>query len=118
MPRLLRHRYALIFFVTASLCMLGIYTPANAGIVTTTDIVHAQQHEIDKGHLQELLSREDIKEALVKQGVDVHAAQQRVAGLTESEIQLLTANMDQLPAGGRLSTIEWLLIIIIIILLV
>ena len=99
-------------------CTLAIYTPVNAGIVTTSDIVHTQENEIDKEHIQSLLAREDIQAALVSQGVEITAAQQRVAGLTEEEIQLLSVNMDQLPAGGRLSTLEWLLIIIIILLLV
>ena len=59
-----------------------------------------------------------MQQALTARGVDVAAAQQRVASLSDAEVQALAANIDQLPAGGRLSTVQLLLIIIIIILLV
>jgi hypothetical protein len=92
--------------------------PAVAGIVTTTEIVNARQVEHARAHLNSLLAREDVRKALAARGVDVAAAQRRVASMTDSEVQKLAANIDQLPAGGRLNNLETILLVIIIILLI
>lgn len=109
---------AVLFSTFTCLSLLCALPQAHAGIVSTTEIVEAQTREINRENLTALLSKEDVRQSLEAQGVDTSHAQQRVASMTDAEIQLLAANMDQLPAGGRLSTIEWLLIIIIILLLI
>ena len=113
-----RYGKAFFIFISTLIFLLTAQTPLYAGIVTTTDIVEAQTHEINREKLSALLSRDDVRQALEAQGVDAANAQQRVNSMTNTEIQQLAANMDQLPAGGNLSTIEWLLIIIIIIILI
>ena len=100
------------------LAIVSISTAANAGIVTSSDIVEAEKSVLDREQIRELLTRDDVKKALAEQGVDPVAAQRRVESMTTAEVQMLAAQMDQLPAGAGLSTIELLLIIIIIILLV
>jgi hypothetical protein len=103
--------------VITVLLMLSMQTPVFAGIVTTAKLIDAQQSEQNRAHLNELLARQDVQQALTSQGVDVAAARERVASMTDAEIQTLAARMNQLPAGGRLSTVELLLVIIIIILI-
>lgn len=101
-----------------ALLLFGFNTPVVAGIVTSHDIINAQQGEPQRDKLLNLLARDDVQQALEIQGVDPVLARQRVASLTESELLAMSQDLDQLPAGGRLSTIEWLLIIIIILLII
>ncbi len=91
---------------------------AHAGIVTTSEIVNARQIENTRAHLSALLAREDVRKALAASGVDVNAAQQRVASMTDLEVQQLAANIDQLPVGGRLTNLETVLLVLLIVLLI
>jgi len=100
-----------------SIFLMSAYIPSHAGIVSTTDIVEVKQTQIDREYLIETLAREDVQLLLEMEGVDATDAKDRVASMTNSEVQLLAAKMDQLPVGAGLSTLEWLLVIIIIILL-
>lgn len=118
MPMTRKSRQTLVILFTTLLCTAGMPTPAVAGIVTTAEIMHTRQSENTREHLNELLAREDVREALTARGVDVEAAQKRVDSMTDSEIQTLAANIDQLPAGGRLSRLEVLMLVIIVILLI
>jgi len=117
MPVLSRFK-SLFLLLVFILPTIGISTSANAGIVTSTEIVDAEQLVLEREQIRELLAREDVQQALSTQGVDINAAKQRVDSMTTAEVKMLAAKMDQLPAGAGLSTIELLLIIIIIILLV
>jgi hypothetical protein len=112
--------YHLVFLLFTSLSLLvAIPSQAMAGIVTTEEIVQAKQSENARKHLDELLQREDVQQALAARGVDVAAARQRVASMTDAEIQTIAASIDKLPAGGRqLSHLELILLIIILILLI
>ena len=112
-----RYRHLLFTLIAMLVCVTVIPAPAVAAIVTTTEIVNARKIENTRAHLHALLAREDVRKALTARGVDVAAAQRRVASMTDAEVQTLAANIDQLPAGGRLSSLNTLLLIIIIILL-
>ena len=117
MPVLSRLNMLFLLFVF-TVPIFGVSTSAHAGIVTSSQIVDAEQMALEREQIRDLLTREDVQQALAAQGVDVNAAKQRVDSMTNAEVQMLAAKMDQLPAGAGLSTIELLLIIIIIILLI
>jgi len=116
MPRVI-HRTFLIL-VASSLLTMAAPATVFAGIVTTSEIVNKQQIEQDRDRLQKLLDREDVRKALTLQGVDAAAAKSRVANMTDKEIQTLALQMDQLPAGGKLSNLEVVLIVLLIVILI
>lgn len=118
MSRLRYHLHYLYILMASTILLTSISNLANAGLVSTPDIVDSQQLVSERDQLQILLARDDVQKALTEQGVDPIAARKRVDGMTASEVQTMVAKMDQLPAGGRFSTVELLLIIIIIILLI
>ena len=97
--------------------MLLLSLPLQAGIVSTEDMLSNRHSEQLRERLSGLLVREDVQNALQARGVDPFAAQQRVQSMTDNEVMALAEHIDQLPAGGRLSTTQWLLIIIIILLI-
>lgn len=48
------------------------------------------------------LGRADVREALVREGVDPDQAAARVAALSDTEILQVGSRMEQVPAGGSL----------------
>ena len=107
-------RYTSLFLVFAML-FFAVQPTVNAAIVSTTDLVAEQQSQIDREYLLNSLDREEVKMALVSQGVDVEMAKVRVASMTDSEVNLLNAKMDTLPAAsGVLDTVLFILIILLV----
>lgn len=102
-----------LFVVTAGLYPLN----ASADIVGTEQFMAEQQAELDRARILDSLEREDVREQLTAHGVDPANAEERVAGMTDEEVQKLAADMDQMPAGGDVSLVGVLLIVILVILI-
>jgi hypothetical protein len=50
--------------------------------------------------LKTLISRNDIKDALITQGIDPDEAKTRIDYLSDSEVTEVAGKIEQLPAGG------------------
>lgn len=83
-----------------SVMMLSIQAPAVAGMVGTGEVIAQQQQTLDRGQLLGAMAQEDVRAQLVALGVDPEQAAARVAALSDEEVQLLAAQMDEMPAGG------------------
>lgn len=106
-------------FVTAALLSLavGFHAPAlRAELVATPEL--AQQHSADaeRAKVQQFLEQATVKERLQAMGVDGLAATGRVAALDQDEIHALAQRIDAMPAGGALTTMEWIVIVLIAVL--
>jgi hypothetical protein len=55
---------------------------------------------LDRGSLQAMLGRDDVRRSLEALGVDPRAASARVDALTDAEIERLAGQVGTLPAGG------------------
>ena len=87
--------------VVLSLLALNLYLPAaHAGMIGTEAVINAAQTQQYRERLQNALNRDDVKAQLLARSVDPAQVQARVNNLTDEEVQTLTTNMDQLPAGG------------------
>ena len=107
-------RYASLFLIFAML-FFAIQPTVNAAIVSTTDLVAEQQSQIDREYLLNSLDREEVKIAVVSQGVDVEMAKVRVASMTDSEVNLLNAKMDAMPAAsGLVDTVVFVLVVLLV----
>ena len=88
---------------------------ANAGILSSSDIVTAEQVQLDRAQLKSLFARADVQDKLIAMGVDVAAAQLRVDTMSEQEIQQMAASMDEMPAGaGFVETLVLAFLILIV----
>lgn len=74
--------------------------PAQAAMISTAQMITAEQGNADRARLASLLDREDLQRELAALGVDVAHAKQRVAALTDAEVQQLSQRIGTLPAGG------------------
>jgi len=90
-------------------------SPAHAAMTTTTDALG----KIDRTQLITTLEREDVQQQLTEMGVDPDEAIARVGQMTDEEVVALNQKVAELPAGaGHLSTVQVLLIILLIVILI
>ena len=74
--------------------------PAHAAMIGTAQALAAEQGRVDRERLASLLEREDLQRQLATLGVDPQDAKQRVASLTDAEVNRLNQRLAELPAGG------------------
>lgn len=106
-------------FVSLFVLILAVVTPlhAQAGIVTTDEVVSEQAHAMEREQLLQKLDRDDVRAQLESYGVDAEQAQERVAAMTDAEVLELQAGLDQAIAGGDAGIATLLLVVIIVLLL-
>jgi hypothetical protein len=76
------------------------WVPAHAAMVSTAEILKQNQGNLDREHLRMLLDRSEVCAQLEAWGVNSEEAKARVDSLTDQEIAEITAQLDQMPAGG------------------
>lgn len=98
---------------------VGAHTPGlRAELVATPDVASRSSAETDRAKVQRFLEQATVKERLQTMGVDGIVAAERVEALDEQEIHALAQRIDSMPAGGNITTMEWILIVLIAILVV
>lgn len=95
---------------------LSIQSVGHAAIVSTTDLVSAQQTSIDREQVRDWLAREEVRDQLTSMGVDVDAAKARVDSMTPEEVTNMAANMDEMPAAGGVLEAALIILLILVIL--
>ena len=97
----------------------GPYQSAMAAMIGTETVVDSERAQNAREYLKTFLAREDVKSALVSQGIDPQEAQNRIDSLTEEEARLVADQLDQMPAGGGFfSTLLIVVFLVFVILLV
>lgn len=72
--------------------------------------------EQDRAKVREFVERANVKEKLKALGVSGLWAQSRVDSLTEEEVHALAERIDAMPAGGALSQMDMVIVLLIAIL--
>ena len=94
---------------------LGVSKISMAGIVTTVELVNAQQTVFEREQVRGWLAQDEVRKQLTAMGVDVKAAQARVDSMTAQEVHAMATNMNNMPAGaGVLETAVLVLLILIL----
>ncbi len=97
-------------------CLVGgQFAPARAAMVSTPQVLAAEQGRLDRVKLTTLLDRQDLQRQLSALGVDVQDAKARVARLTNAEVAQLNQRIETLPAGGDALGVIVLIFVIFII---
>ena len=74
--------------------------PAAAAMVGTEKLLISDRNQETRSYLQQMMSRKDIQQALIALGIDLQEAQIRIDSLTDSEIELISKKINDMPAGG------------------
>ena len=114
MPRKTNLTHLIITTVAAA--MLILPPAARADIVDTQDLAAQTQTEQDRAKVQSFVERATVKEKLEAMGVEGLLAKDRVAALSEQEVHALAERIDAMPAGGTLSQMDMVVILLIAIL--
>lgn len=93
----------------------GQAMPLQAAMIGTDTLLQQEQLQFDREQLVQLLDRGEVQQQLVAMGVDVADAQRRVAQMTDSEVQQLNAQLGELPAGGDVFGLVFLVFLVFVI---
>ncbi len=88
------------------------YQIATAGMIGS-DQVAATSPQVDRTTVVNFLSRSDVASQLQTLGIDPSTAKDRVAAMSDQEVQSLAGQIHAMPAGAMSSGAAILLIIII-----
>jgi len=97
------------------LVALMIWTPyqiATAGMIGTDQVVTTSP-QADRSAVISFLSRSDVQSQLQSMGIDPTAAKDRVAAMTDQEVNQLAGRIHGMPAGADVSWGGILLLILI-----
>ncbi|MEE4600491.1 MAG: PA2779 family protein [Desulfobacteraceae bacterium] len=89
-----------LFMATIMLLIATPCQPLLAAMVPTEATIYKINAQDARDHLKTLISRNDIKNALISQGIDPMEAKARVDSLSDSEVIEVADKIEQLPAGG------------------
>jgi len=116
----LRRKGQPVFILMTVLSLLiAIPHPSALAALITTDVAN----DLVKGpeareRMLRFMAREDVRSALVAQGIDPNEADARVATLTDSEIAQIDGQIEKLPAGGFLELVIAVLIIVLLVIVI
>jgi uncharacterized protein DUF6627 len=114
MPTL--NRTSVILVACVALFAGSLQSAARGGVIGTQEYLTAIDREAAIERIDTVLAREEVRSALEHYGVDPADANERVAALTDQELQTLADDLENLPAGGDLLAIVGITFIVILIL--
>lgn len=103
-----------------STCMLSaaiVVAPMtlHADMVDTNQLLASEERSIQMELVETFMAREEVRNQLESLGVDPALAAERVAGMTDSQLQQLALNIQDMPAGsGALGIVVVVLVIVIL----
>ena len=101
--------------LTSLTLALALIAPqVQAGMIGAQDGASDTERE----RVKQLVSRPDLAKQLEKRGINPADVQGRIDAMTDQEVHALAGRLDAVPAGGDLTTQEWLLIIVVILLVI
>jgi hypothetical protein len=104
-----------LMLVILMLLISGPFQSASAAMVATETLLEASQGQQARTRIKQLLVREDVRRALINQGLDAREADARIDSLSDAEAIAVADKLDQLPAGS--GALETLLIVALIVFL-
>ena len=102
--------------------MITLFTPYQtvlAKMISTETVVETGRTYEARMYVNSVLAREDVKTALISQGIDIQEVEARIFSLTDAEIVSLADQLESAPAGGSaVGVIVGAAVIIFIVLLI
>jgi len=111
-------RPAAIFMTILTLLLSMPYQSALAALVQTESMLDMSRSQEARETLKKFMAREDVRSAVVAQGVAPAEADARLDSLTDAEVIQLADQIDQLPAGGDILGLAIAVLVIVILVLV
>lgn len=103
-------------WLTAAFLLTGM--SAQAGMIGTESIVAAQTRDNSLTTVNSFMARADVQQQLQAWGVEPVMAAERVAQLSDEELQTLAQNIEAQPAGGVLVVLGIVFVVLLVLELV
>lgn len=110
----------LLPLLSASLISLGLLQSTFAAVVSTESALQMSERPSQIERIGAILAEQQVRDQLVRFGVNPQDAALRVAALSDSELQALDQRIAELPAGanGALEVIGIVMLVLLILELV
>jgi hypothetical protein len=96
----------------------GLPLSAQARIVATEEIaapVASLTGSASRDKVNQFLARDEVRQAMLGQGVTSQAAMERVAAMSDADVAQLAGRVDQAPAGGDVLGILFTVFIVLLV---
>jgi len=103
-----------LFLVT--LMSVPVPQVSQAAVIDTQTAIEFDGRADRIANINNMLARDEVRNALVDLGVSPDDATARVERMTDSELHLLELQLDQLPAGGSFVGVVGIVAIVLVIL--
>jgi hypothetical protein len=107
-------RTLLIGWISVAMMLIGL--PAHAGMIGTEQAVAASARAENLATVQAFMAREDVRAQLETWGVEPAQATDRVAHLSDAELQQIAMDIENQPAGGGALVIIGVVFLVLLIL--
>jgi hypothetical protein len=111
-----RSKQICVLAISACLISLPMMQSAGAAMISTETAIEMVERQERIDHINEVLARESVRNTLVAYGVDPADASARVDALTDTELQTLEQQLEQLPAGSGVVEVIGIVAIVLVIL--
>ena len=103
---------ALFMFLLSGPCQSAL-----AAMIGTESVIDSDRGLHAREYLKTFLARDDVKNALLSQGLDPLEAQSRIDSLTDEEARWVADQLDELPAGGGFFTTLLIVVFLVFVIL-
>jgi hypothetical protein len=108
--------FHLVVLTVIAFACASVQHAAYGAVIGTEQYLSSVDRAETLERIDAVLARDDVKHQLEQLGVDPDEAAQRVAALTDQELQTLASHLDALPAGGSLLGIVGVVFIVLLVL--
>lgn len=86
--------------LVVALVFSGFTSTVSAAVITTQQAMSAEVRAATESGIRATLSRDDVRQSMIRLGVDPAEADGRIASLSDAELVQVQGQLDRLPAGG------------------
>lgn len=102
-----------LFIAITALFTSLISINANAGMVSSHQVIEQQQFAVSKHKILSMLDSKEVQKKLVSLGVSSENAKKRIENLTPEEVSRLNVEINDAPAGsGIVGTVVTVLVVV------
>jgi hypothetical protein len=105
-----------VVLLILSMSLLGLPGVSLAAPIGTDALVQLDQRGQLLSQVQKQLARDDVRAQFLERGVSPVEVDARVAALSTEELQTLSMQLDELPAGGSLLAVVGIVFVVLLIL--
>lgn len=106
----------IVVVLSVALASSGLPLAASADMIGTQVAIDLQRGSQATENIDAVLSRTDVRDQLLRLGVDPAQVNARLASLTDHEVAVLDKKLSELPAGGDALAVIGIVFLVLLIL--